>query len=82
MLVPWEDAGSVHIRRYGRDCVNRAELVGAQRGPAAQTVLRQTLLAQAEKLPRGAGCNDVFTGLEDDDPDRAFGRRDRGVWPR
>jgi hypothetical protein len=43
---PGEDAGSVHIRRYGRDCVNRAELVGEQRGPAAQTVFRQTLLAQ------------------------------------
>jgi len=38
---PGEDAGSVHIRRYGRDCVNRAELVGEQRGPAAQTVFRQ-----------------------------------------
>jgi hypothetical protein len=41
---PGEDAGSVHIRRYGRDCVTRAELVGEQRGPAAQTVLRLTLL--------------------------------------
>jgi len=29
---PGEDAGSVHIRRYGRTCVNRAELVGEQRG--------------------------------------------------
>ena len=49
--LPGEDAGSVHIRRYGRDCVTGADAGGEQRAPAAQPLFRQTLLVGVRPEP-------------------------------
>lgn len=55
-----EDAGSVQIHRYGRDCVTGADAGGEQRAPGTQRQFRQTLLASrrvvvlhAGRAPRG-----------------------------